>query len=412
MAELATPPSRQQQALYLLACARNFEPRHHDSLVLQLGSIEALLDASPDELQRVQLPGGTLFRLIDARAACDPAADLARLAGQGIAFIGYGMDGYPANLAQCADAPIGLFCKGDTGLLAHDGVALVGSRKCSDTGKRLAREFARDLAELGLPVVSGLALGIDGAAHEGALEVRGPTVAVLGCGVDVCYPPQHFELYERLCAQALVLSEYPPGTEPRKEHFPQRNRIISGLARGVVVVEAPMGSGALITARTASEQGREVFAIPGPVGSPLVKGCHHLIKTGQAKLVEDVDDVLAEYGTNKAALRKQRYATAELFEREQVTADRVQRGNGNGSAAAGSPTTVPPPQSADRAARPADMLSSAERAVLEGLSYEGTHINELVRKLGITTAECVSQLTLLEIRGLISAASGGYYVRL
>lgn len=401
MTQTAAQHGKRIQALYLLAAARNTEPRHHDLLATQLGSIEALLDATEDELRRIQFPGGTMQRLLDTRSACDPAAELDKLAAQGIAFLGYGEADYPRNLAQCSDAPIALFCKGDLSILQHDGIALVGSRKCSDTGKRHSRALARDLAELGLPVVSGLALGIDGAAHEGALEVRGPTVAVLGCGVDVCYPPQHFELYERLCAQALVVSEYPPGTEPRKEHFPQRNRIISGLARGVVVVEAPLGSGALITARTALEQGRDVFAMPGPLGSPLMKGCHNLIKSGQAKLIEDVDDILSEYGTNKAALRKQRYASAELFADDSNTEQQGPVGQASAPAGIGS-----------QAGTSAPLLPPEERRVLEALSYEGTHINELVRKLGMTTADCVARLTLLEIRGLISAATGGYYVRL
>jgi DNA processing protein len=389
---------RETQALYLLAAARNFEPRHCDLLAAQLGSVEAALDAPEPQLRTVQFPGGALHRLLDARAACDTAADLTALAAEGIQFVGWGQPGYPRLLAQCADAPVGLFCKGDLSLLQHDGIGIVGSRKCSDTGKRYAREFARDLAELGLPVISGLALGIDGAAHEGALEVGGPTVAVLGCGVETCYPPQHFELYERLCADALVVSEYPLGTEPRREHFPQRNRIISGLSRGVIVVEAPFGSGALITAETALEQGRDVFAMPGPVGSPLSKGCHRLIKAGQAKLVEDVDDILAEYGTNKATLRKQKYASGELFDTD--------------GSAAFQAATDPSVQVAAPSAGKMPALPDAERRVLEGLSYEGTHVNELVRKLGISTADCIGHLTLLEIRGLISAASGGYYVRL
>jgi DNA processing protein len=389
------------QAVYLLALARNFQPRHAELLTLQLGSIEALLDAPEDALRQLPLTGGALARLLDARAGCDPAAELAQLAARGIAFLGWGTPEYPRLLADCADAPVGLFCQGDLSLLQHDGLAVVGSRKCSETGRRLARDFGRDIAELGLPVVSGLALGIDGAAHEGALEVRGPTVAVLGCGVDVCYPPQHHELYARIAQHGLIVSEYAPGTEPRKEHFPQRNRIISGLARGTLVVEAPLGSGALITAQTALEQGRDVFALPGPVGSPLVKGCHHLIKHGQAKLVEDVDDILAEYGTNKSILRKQKYATAELFGGTDQSAEPV--GGTMDQADGGSRT-------ADK--HPPDALSPDERQVLEGLSYEGTHVNELVRRLGISTAECIARLTLLEIRGLISAASGGYYVRL
>ena len=211
--------SRRAQALYLLAMARNFEPRHCDLIALQLGSVEALFDAPEDALRALPFTGGALHRLLDARAAAAPDHELAQLAAQGVTFLGWGEPDYPRLLADCADAPVGLFCKGDLSLLRHDGIAIVGSRKCSETGKRLARDFGRDIAELGLPVVSGLALGIDGAAHEGALEVRGPTIAVLGCGVDVCYPPQHHELYARLAEQALIVSEYAPGTSTTSMAF-------------------------------------------------------------------------------------------------------------------------------------------------------------------------------------------------
>jgi DNA processing protein len=350
---------------------------------VQLGSLEALLDASEDQLRLLELAGGQLQRLIETRASADPVRALERLASQGISVVGYGDENYPELLAQLPDAPLLLFCKGDPRMMRHHGVAIVGSRKCSETGVRLAREFGRELAEVGIPVISGMALGIDGAAHSGALESGGPTVAVLGCGVDVVYPPQHHELYADLSQHALVVSEYPPGTEPRKEHFPQRNRIISGLARGVLVVEAALGSGALITARTALEQGREVFAVPGPISSPYTKGTHHLIKTGNAKLVENVNDILVEFGTNKAALLKERYGS---------TAD---QGGTGGSASAGQIS-----------------LPAAEQTMLEAISYEGTHINDLVRRLGITTPECIAQLTMLEVRGLVNASSGGYYVRL
>jgi DNA processing protein len=379
---------RRAQALYLLAVARNFELQHHDMLVTQLGSLEALLDAPEDELKLLQLAGSRLLRLLDARRGCDPARELECLAAQQIHFVGWGEAGYPELLARIPDAPLGLFCRGDAAQMRHHGIAIVGSRKCSERGKEYAAQFARELAELNVPVVSGMALGIDGAAHDGALGAPGPTVAVLGCGVDVCYPPQHRELWERLGERGLVLSEYPPGTEPLREHFPQRNRIISGLTKGTLVIEAPLGSGALITARTAAEQDRDVFALPGPLRSPYYTGNHHLVKTGAAKLVEGVDDILMEYGTNRAAVRQERYAPATLpF--------------GDAAAAAETPP-APGPQA----------LPALEQRVLNGLSYEGTHVNDLVRKLGLTTAECIAHLTMLEIKGLISSASGGYYVRL
>jgi DNA processing protein len=210
--------------------------------------------------------------------------------------------------------------------------------------------------------------------------------------VDVIYPKQHHELYEQLVASGLVISEYPLGTEPRKEHFPQRNRIISGLSRGIIVAEAPMGSGALITARLAGEQGREVFALPGPIGSPYSRGTHDLIKRGRAKLVENVDDVLVEFGTNRAILRKERITAFQL------PLDQHSRPEGSRDVAASSTA--------------AGGLSAEEQQMLGALSYEGTHINDLVRKLGITTPDCIARLTMLEIKGLITAAGSGFYARL
>ena len=400
MESILAPASPRTQALFLLSLARNFHPPQHDRVVTQLGSLEALLEASEDELRRLELTGGQLQRLLDVRASADPARALERLAAQGIQVVGYGDEAYPELLAPLPDAPLLLYCKGDTSIMRSHGVAIVGSRKCSETGLRLAREFGRDLAEVGIPVVSGLALGIDGAAHSGALDAGGPTVAVLGCGVDTIYPPEHHELYARLCEQALVISEYAPGTEPRKEHFPQRNRIISGLSRGVLVVEAALGSGALITARQALEQGREVFAVPGPVTSPFTKGTHHLIKTGNAKLVENVNDILIEFGTNRAALLKERFGAASKAGVAPAQPEAAIESSLETVGRAG-----PPPAASNN-------IPPQEQAILEAISYEGTHINDVVRKLGISTPECIAQLTMLEIRGLICASSGGYYMRL
>ncbi len=405
------PASPRLQALYLLSMARNFTPADHDRIVLQLGTLEALLESPEDELKRMDLRGGQLSRLLEARRGCDPGREIERLAAREIQVAGWGEDDYPELLAQCADAPLLLYCRGRMDQMLHHGIGIVGSRKCSERGAEIARQFGYELAELGIPVVSGMALGIDGAAHNGALEARGPTVAAVGSGVDVVYPPQHRQLYEELCENGLVLSEYPPGTEPLREHFPQRNRIISGLSRGIIVVEAPMGSGALITAKSAVEQGREIFAVPGPISSLYVKGCHSLIKKGEAKLIEGIDDVLAEFGTNKASLRKERAAApSSLFSGGAQSAEsgaEQSASAGPGSAAEGAGAT-------DKDAGPTGgtALPAAERRVLELLSYEGTHVNDVVRRLGLSTAEAVSLLTLLEIRGLISAQSGGYYVRL
>jgi DNA processing protein len=208
-------------------------------------------------------------------------------------LVGYSDTAYPARLRAIADPPPLLYVKGDLGGADDKAVAIVGSRSASDYGRRVARDLAGGLARLGFTVVSGMARGIDGIAHEAALNAGGRTVAVLGSGVERAYPPEHERLYQRICGNGAVLSELPIGTRPLAFNFPARNRLISGLALGVVVVEATEKSGSLITASLAVEQGREVFAVPGEVGSSRSRGAHRLIRQG-AKLVENVDDILEE----------------------------------------------------------------------------------------------------------------------
>lgn len=202
---------------------------------------------------------------------------------------------YPAQLRELADAPAWLYVKGDPEWLARPMLAIVGSRHATPQGLRDAGAFAESLSQAGLTIVSGLALGIDAAAHEGGLKGLASSVAVVGTGLDRVYPARNRELAHRLAAGGAIVSEFPIGTPPKRGHFPRRNRIISGLSLGVLVVEAALQSGSLITARLAGEQGRDVFAIPGSIHSALSKGCHRLLKQG-AKLVESANDVLEELG--------------------------------------------------------------------------------------------------------------------
>ena len=197
---------------------------------------------------------------------------------------------YPDNLKEIADPPPVLFIKGDSGLLKLSAIAVVGARRASELGRRFAFNLGAKLAEKGLCVISGMALGVDGAAHDGCLRSLGPTIAVLGTGLDVVYPAAHRNLCERIVENGLLLTELPPGSGPDRGNFPRRNRIVSGLAQGVVVVEAGEKSGSLITARMALEQGREVFAVPGPPGMPGSKGVNRLLKDG-AQLLESVEDI-------------------------------------------------------------------------------------------------------------------------
>jgi DNA processing protein len=200
---------------------------------------------------------------------------------------------YPRNLLEIADPPVILYCKGQRALLSQPGLGIVGSRNATPQGVRDAEAFAHALSDAGLTIVSGLALGIDAAAHRGGLAGAGSSIAVVGTGLDRIYPARNKSLAHQLVERGVIVSEFPLGTPPLPSHFPRRNRLISGLSRGVLVVEAAPDSGSLITARVATEQGREVFAIPGSIHSPLARGCHALIKQG-AKLVESAADILDE----------------------------------------------------------------------------------------------------------------------
>jgi len=276
---------------------------------------------------------------------------------------------YPALLREIEDPPIVLYVRGEVKIDTARTIAVVGTRRSTRYGKMIAARFASQLAMKGITVVSGLAAGIDAAAHQGTLDVGGRTVAVLGCGVDVVYPKRNEALYERIAAAGTILSEYPMGTRPAKWTFPQRNRIISGLSRGVIVVQAPERSGALITARLAAEQGREVFAIPGNITSATSAGTNRLIKDG-ATLTEGIDDVLAEFPD----LRRIRDA-------------------------------------APAADAKAENLSDRERAVYDLVRLEPIHIDDIIARGDLSPTEASHILLVLQLEGLIEEVEGGRYIR-
>ena len=280
--------------------------------------------------------------------------------------------GYPPLLACIPDPPPVLFVEGNRSCLALPMVAVVGSRNATRPGLDTARSFARALARAGLAVVSGLAAGVDAAAHRGALAAPGITLAVAASGLDRVYPREHAALAAEIAATGALLSEFVPGTPPLREHFPRRNRIISGLTLGVLVVEAAVRSGSLITARLAGEQGREVFAIPGSIHNPMARGCHRLIRQG-AKLVETVDDLLEELGRPAAAQ-------------------------------APSPVTGSPPgELAD--------LDDDYVTVLDAMGYEVATVDTLVQRTGLTPQALSSMLLNLELRGIVDPVPGSGYVR-
>ncbi|HET7922009.1 MAG TPA: DNA-processing protein DprA [Gammaproteobacteria bacterium] len=282
---------------------------------------------------------------------------------------------YPALLREIPDAPALLFLRGDAHLLGSPQLALVGSRNPSGEGRRNAEDFAAYLARCGLSITSGMALGIDGASHRGALKAGGATLAVWGAGLDKPYPPRHRELAEEIAARGLIVTEFPPGTPPLPNHFPRRNRLISGLSLGTLVVEAAVASGSLITARLAAEQGREVFAIPGSIHNPLARGCHQLIRQG-AKLVESAGDILEEL--------------APLLNLSLPDA----------------PATTAP--AADSAELPED---PDYRLLLNSMAFAPTSVDSLVERTGLTPDAVSSMLLMLELQGQVEAAPGGHYSR-
>ncbi|WP_313704387.1 DNA-processing protein DprA [Massilia sp.] len=267
--------------------------RTAQQLLRTFGSPRAIFEAGHAALA-AHVPAAT------ARALCAPPSSatlrlhdalLAWLDDPAHALLALGEPGYPASLANIPDPPLLLYIHGRSELLTRPALAIVGSRNATSQGQANARHFAASLSRAGVCVVSGLALGIDAAAHEGALEGMGATIAVVGTGADLFYPSRNRALGERIARDGCIVSEYPLGTPPTPGNFPRRNRIISGLSAGVLVVEAAAQSGSLITARVANEQGREVFALPGSIHAPLAKGCHALIRDG-ARLVETVGEIL------------------------------------------------------------------------------------------------------------------------
>jgi len=329
----------------------------------------------PEVIARVPLPAAALEFLRKPDEA-QLAADLDWLRASGARLLLWGGEGYPRPLAAIRSAPPALYVVGEIEALNTPQLAMVGARQASPAGKVIARKFAAALAQSGLTITSGLAIGIDAASHEGALAVEGRTVAVLGGGIACLYPPENAGLARRILAAGALVSEFPPRTTPKPQYFPQRNRIISGLALGTLVVEAAEGSGSLITAQKAVDQGREVFAVPGPLSSPLSFGCHKLIQDG-AQLVTGPADVLRGLQFHKEF--------QILMPRE-----------------VGGCNDRDPPAPLDK----------EYEMLLDALGFEPATIDTLVTRSGLPGESIASMLLILELEGRIAPYPGGLYGRI
>ena len=337
------------------------------TLLDAFGSIEAAWHAAPEDLRGCGIGPAAASSLIEGRQKIDPSIELARVVAAGFDALTWKDEGYPDRLREIAQPPPVLYADGRIEARDRWAVAVVGTRRPSAYGMSAARDLGRVLAGNGVVVISGLARGIDAIAHQAALDAGGRTVAVLGSGLDEVYPPEHRGLASRIRSNGAVLSDYPLGTEPDAANFPPRNRIISGLAAAVVVVEAGEGSGALITADFGAEQGREVFAVPGSIYSRTSRGCHRLIENGARPLVA-FEDVLEAINMEAAVM-------------------------------AGSQPEVLPED-------------ETERSVIGCLSAEPVHVDELHIRSGLPVATLTATLALLELKGLARQVGGMHYVRL
>jgi DNA processing protein len=362
------------RALALLARTPSLKAEHLQALVAATGSLEAAANLGADVVPGVRLPtSARAFLASPNEAAID--ADLAWIEANHAALIPCTSPDYPELLARTSRAPALLYVLGDPSVLHTPQLSIVGSRSPTASGRETAREFAEFFSRAGITITSGLALGIDAASHEGALQGRGVTVAVCGTGLDRVYPRRNAKLAGLIRERGALVSEFPPGTAPLPEHFPQRNRIISGLSFGTLVVEAARASGSLITAQHALEQGREVFAIPGSIHSPLSRGCHKLIRDG-AKLVESAEDVLSE-----VLNFLQPQALARVSPHPRRLGDR-------------------PPA-----------LDKEYEILLDALGFEPAGIDVLVARTGIPGESIASMLLILELQGHVKPHAGGRFGR-
>lgn len=377
------------RAWLCLVCASGFSPSSARSLLAQIGLPQVILQASEATLAAHVGPAQARLLKTAAQGEDEQANERINAALAWLvqvdenstrSLVTLADADYPKLLLEIADPPVLLYARGRRALLSSDCVAMVGSRNTTPQGEQNAEAFAKALVQVGVTVVSGLAFGIDAASHRGALmanHTRASTIAVVGTGIDRLYPARNKELAQAISERGLILSEYAMGTPPLQANFPRRNRLISGLSRGVLVVEAAVQSGSLITARLAAEQGREVLAIPGSIHSPMSRGCHALIKQG-AKLVESAQDVIEELHLTSHIL------SPRLSENEQNTPATIDIDNG----------------------------VYEENSLLKTLGFDAMELDEISRRTGLDAATLSAQLLELELLGQVARLPGGRFQRI
>jgi DNA processing protein len=359
-------PDAESETAFWLAISRvpYIGPARIERLLQTFGSLSTAWSAPAEEL-RVTLESRALSELLAARSRIDPAGELERLGRLGIRAVHPGHPSYPRLLAEISGRPSLLYVRGELAAADDTAVAIVGTRRATPYGRQAAERIAAELAAAGITVVSGLARGVDAAAHRAALEAGGRTIAVLGSGPDVIYPAEHRRLAEQILGSGAVLSEFPPGAKPDAQNFPARNRIVSGMTLGTLIVEAPVRSGALITASFAADQGREVFVLPGSIFAESAEGTNALLRDG-ARLIRSGDDILED----------------------------LSLGGGRSLIATQSQM----------------LLNDNERRLYDALAKEARHIDELAEEAGLPAATASALLLTMELKGLVRNHGAQYYV--
>ena len=364
----APTPVQQDDLDFWIALTRvsGIGPRRFDLLIQSFGSGRAIWEADAGKLAAAGLDRRSVEAIIATRRKVDPTLEQQHLRRMGAVAVPRGDERYPTRLAEIYDPPPVLYVKGELDSPETPAVAIVGTRGATSYGKMAAEQLARGLAGAGVTVVSGLAMGVDGAAHRGALEAGGRTIAVLGNGLDRVYPSNHTRLAEQIAGQGALVTEFPLGTKPDATNFPRRNRIISGLSSGTLVVEACERSGALITAAFATDQGRDVLAVPGSIFSPASRGTNNLIRDG-ATPVTSAEDVLAELAPSRVT--------------RQLTVEDI----------------LP--------------LDETERSLLNVLTVEPLHIDEIARAASLPMSIVSATLAMMELKGVARQTGGMNYIR-
>jgi DNA processing protein len=366
---MSQAPTQRDELKYWIAFNRiaGIGRVRYEQMLARFGKLSEAWQASNAALRDAGLDRHAVRLIAEKRPRIDPDLEIERIQEVGVQALAWDDPVYPARLREIYDAPPVLYVRGDLMPADELAVAVVGTRRPTPYGRQVAEELSCQLAANRITVVSGLARGIDAIAHRAAIQATGRTLAVMACGLDMVYPPEHAKLAREISDHGVLISEQPLGTQPRGDYFPRRNRILAGLSLGVLVVEADVKSGAMITARQALDQNREVFAVPGSVFSPQSRGTNAAIQAGEAKLVLTVDDVLQELNLKSAP---QQIEMQEL---------------------------VP--------------ATDTEATVLRHISKEAVHINEVCRESGLPAATVSSLLAMMELKGMVKQMGPATYVR-